>query len=352
MIKRLIIYISICMAVIIAIFLLKPWEYFNKTPASVKNEEITLPDYLKVGEKDSYGGTILAVATLDKTFKLRDIVGLSPDGRYYLFQVDKSIKDGEDYRANDKARLIIWDSHEKRAYAQAQGSFAAKYIRSCCLNIENKVVYCGDNSGIWSVDFKTNECVDILSKYKLPQNYVDYFAYNNGNLFIDLWTQDSPDNTLPRTCTIYRINSGECHIIKKSQSPDYKNDVHILGIVNQKHLMCFWNNQYHLMDFEGRIIEEKDGLIGSLGSCVSPDGKKIAYSKGKTPTDFIVNDVDSGKDTVLCPGETNPDIKNSGCRFASFLIENQKAISVIGFEREHQVPIEYDVVLKEFVLHP
>jgi|BioPla2DNA2_1021312.scaffolds.fasta_scaffold00251_34 hypothetical protein len=64
----------------------------NQTPAIQNNGEIA------VGETDDLGGTVIAVEQFDNGFNISDMVGVSRDRRYYLFQIDSS--DGED-KLND-----------------------------------------------------------------------------------------------------------------------------------------------------------------------------------------------------------------------------------------------------------
>lgn len=274
-----------------------------------------------------------------------------------MFQIDRFIKYGNELKANENARLVIWDSIEKKIYAEAQGLHAANYMRSTFLDIKNKIVYYGTNSSVCYIDFKDNSHIDILEKHSIKSKekyefgnslyYVDYFTYANGNLFINIRTQTPSKTSSQSVYKIFRICNNNCTVIKQIQTFDSNQYIHILGAVDEKYLMYFYNGKYYNVDFDGNVLQAKPGKVGSLSAQLSHDGEKILFSRGKTPNDLILEDVESQSEIELCPG-TPQSADKYGIHFKSFWIDHQKALAIIGFPSLGEQSDYSSIVMKKY----
>ncbi|MDD4170443.1 MAG: hypothetical protein PHD36_09385 [Desulfotomaculaceae bacterium] len=60
------------------------------------------------------GEIIVARGAISGEHKLENLVGMSEDGRYWLFQSDRLKKDGDDLKSNENATLTFWDNTEQK----------------------------------------------------------------------------------------------------------------------------------------------------------------------------------------------------------------------------------------------
>ncbi|KNY25569.1 hypothetical protein [Pseudobacteroides cellulosolvens] len=305
---------------------------------------------VKVGEKDEYGGTVIAIDKFDNNFNIGTLTSISKDGRHYLFQLDPY--DFKTHEPSDKARLVIWDSVDKKVIASIEGKIAAAYMRNSVLDMENKRVYYGDMNSINYIDFNQKEKVDILSKYKIQpgdefmdksgnlQYNVGFLAFDKGTLFVNIRTQKDPDNT---DYSLYQIKDEKCKKIN-IEIKEKISFMEVLGVIEGSRLMCQINSKFYITDLDGNVIEERPlienkdfKVLGSSYMYPSYDGKKLLYSLGKTPTDLYMYDFETKEFKVLCPSGLNdlgvniPSIREKygdceGCFWAG----NDRVIAKIG----------------------
>lgn len=332
-----------------------------RTPQPTRIRDIQV----NIGDKDEYGGTVIAVDKFDNNYDIGALTAVSKDGRYYLFRLDTF--DGNLYEASKNAKLVIWDSIDKKEVDRIEGKLAGEHMRNSVLDMENKRIYYDDMLCVNYIDLKQKKKVDVLSKFKIKpgKEYMDEFgnhqynvgflAFDNGNLFVCTRLEKDTDKPV---CTLYRINGEEC----KKINIDIKEKIaflSVLGIVDGNKMMCRINSKFYITDFDGNILEERPMIdnkdFNTLGSSYmypSNDGRKLLYSLGKTPTDLYVYDFETREVKVLCPGGRNylgmsiPSIREKyGECFDAFWAGNGRIIAKIAlYEGEMKFPLGYDAV--------
>jgi hypothetical protein len=306
---------------------------------------------VKSGDKDDYGGTVIAVDNFDNEYNLGALRSISKDGRYYLFQ--QAQYDNKTHEPSKKAKLVIWDSIDKKAVNSIEGEIAAVYMRNSVLDMENRRVYYGDMYSVNYIDLKRAEKVDVLSKYKIKpgKEFVDesgnlqynigFIAFDNGALFVRIIDQREHDNLVYNLYQIKDEKLKNININIKTEI-DY---MEILGTIEGSRLMLQINSKFYITDFDGNVIEERPLIknkdfenLGSSYMYPSYDGKKLLYSLCKTPTDLYMYNFETKEVKVLCPGGRNdlgmtiPSITEKyGESYDAFWTGNSKVIAIIGF---------------------
>ncbi len=317
------------------------------TPAATSVSDIEV----KSGDKDDYGGTVIAVDNFDNEYNLGALRSISKDGRYYLFQ--QAQYDNKTHEPSKKAKLVIWDSIDKKAVNSIEGEIAAVYMRNSVLDMENRRVYYGDMYSVNYIDLKRAEKVDVLSKYKIKpgKEFVDesgnlqynigFIAFDNGALFVRIIDQREHDNLVYNLYQIKDEKLKNININIKTEI-DY---MEILGTIEGSRLMLQINSKFYITDFDGNVIEERPLIknkdfenLGSSYMYPSYDGKKLLYSLCKTPTDLYMYNFETKEVKVLCPGGRNdlgmtiPSITEKyGESYDAFWTGNSKVIAIIGF---------------------
>ncbi len=322
---------------------------------------------VKIGEKDEYGGTVIAVDKFDNNFNIGTLTSVSKDGRYHLYQLETY--DLKTHEPSDKAKLVLWDSVDKKAIDSIEGKIAAAYMRNSVLDMENKRVYYGDMQSINYIDFKQKEKVDILRKYNIqpgnefmdksgnPQYNVGFLAFDKGTLFVNIRTQKDPDNT---DYNLYQIKNEKCKKVDINIKEKISH-MEVLGTIEGNRLMSQINSKFYITDFEGNVIEERPlienkdiKVLGSFNMHPSYDGKKLLYGLGQTPTDLYMYDFETKEVKVLCPSGLN----DMGMNISSirekygdcegyFWAGNDRVIAKIGLG-EMLYPGPRTVILKEY----
>ena len=80
---------------------------------------------------------IVARGTISGKYKISNIVGISDNGNYWLFQNDRFISDGDGVKQNENASLTLWDNREKKVLFNLKGLEYASYIRSVFISSHN-----------------------------------------------------------------------------------------------------------------------------------------------------------------------------------------------------------------------
>jgi|GEM_PF-520430 len=346
----------------------------NSEPSNVtsKSELSQLPsvseksEEIQIGKIDDLGGTVIAVDKFDNGFKISDLIGITKDERYYLFQLNRFVEGSNEL--NDRAKLVIWDNKEKCIFDETSGRYASSHIGKPIINVEERKVYFTDIKGVYLVDFKKDESIDILKKYQIKSSketsaewenkisYVDQIAYDDENLFINIsFKENSKENY-----KIYRINENGCkEIIINIQ--DEIRYIRNLGIIDGKKFVYRINSKFYVVDYDGNILEErplidnnKFNLLGSNSEVVSSDGKKLLYSSGKTPTDINIYDFETKETRILCPGGIRNDgsgdillAEKYGESYLNFWTGNNSVFAIIGLYKDNQ-PDNETVVAKTF----
>jgi hypothetical protein len=319
------------MSVTVVFGLNSAMEYFDFKSSNVPKTKTVGSIQVEVGEKDEYGGTVIAIDKFDNNCNVGALRSISKDGRYYLFQLSsydlKTHQPSDNGRLvwwdnvdSDNGRLVLWDNVDKKAVYSIKGRMDGVYMVNPVLDMENKRVYYTDMNSIKYIDFKKKEKVDVLSKYKIepgkeytdefgnPQYNVRFFAVDKGTLFVSIRTQKDSDNP---AYSMYRIKGEECKKINMGikEKIDFMD---VLGTIEGSRLMLRTNTGFYITDFDGNVlgkrpvINNKDLETNGLSYMYpSYDGKKLLYSLGKTPTDLYVYDFETKEVKVLCPGGRN-----------------------------------------------
>jgi hypothetical protein len=284
---------------------------------------------------------IVARGTVADKYKVSDIVGMSEDGHYWLFQNDRLIPEGDEVKPNKNASLTLWDNRERKVLFNLEGLEYASYFRSVFISSSKGKIYFEGKGK--TLDF-TGQGSELPIEYGLPLNASSYRVLGeiNGTLYVSVVLSE-------QEFSIYSIPQGK--------------PISDLKFLKNKRTIDVCEKGFYTIEQEGKKFEKVllylvgfDGnkqLIGDMAkadrSCTygitildaSVDGRYILYSVGKTPTSLAVYDTSNKNSRSLCLG----DGVSTELRKVNFWCGNKEAMAVIWDINDKE---QKNVVLKKY----
>jgi len=286
---------------------------------------------------------IVARGTISGKHKISNVVGISWDGNYWLFQNNRFVSDGDGVKQNENASLTLWDNRERKVLFNLKGLEYASYIRSVFISSNKGKIYIEGNGK--TLDF-TGQKNELPIEYDLLPKASSYKVLGeiNDTLYVSAVLSE-------KERYIYSIPKGK--------------PISELKFLKNKHIYDVCEKGFYTIEQEGEKLENVllylvgfDGnkqLIVDMAkvdiSCIqgitlldaSHDGRYILYSVGKTPTSLAVYDINSKDSRILCLG----DGVSTEIRKENFWCGNREALAVIWDINDKE---QKNVVLKKFIM--
>lgn len=306
------------------------------------NDRMQIPS-LNEEIQDS-GEITVARGAITGDHKLANLVGMSEDGRYWLFQSDRLKNDGNDLKPNENAALTLWDNTKQKVILNLKGIEAATYIPSIFISTGAKKIYFEGEGKI--ISFSGNSS-NLSVKSGLMPEFDRYKVLGEIDdvLYVKTWLESNSN------VSIYAIPRG-----KPAQE---------LGYLKSQYVLDVCEKGFYTIEYEGKKLEKtllylinfagNKQLVGDLleadGRCLagiskldaSVDGRYVLYSVGKTPTSLAVYDTIKKTSRILCSG----DGEGSMLSIRSFWCSNRAAMAVLWDINDKE---KTDVLFKKYTM--
>lgn len=282
---------------------------FTYSDENKLEKEVPLPyngnDYIQEHRKETIDSRekIIAQGTIAGKYKLSNIIGMSEDGRYWLFQNDALIPDGNDVKRNENATLVLWDNEQQKVLFKLKGLEYSYHIPSVFISsIKGKIYFTGDGRVL---DFSGHGSkMSVEFGFTTKASSYKVIGEIDGTFYVEVATSE-------REHCIYAVSEG-----KTPQEISFLKNMHVYDICKKGFYSIEQTGNklekvlLYLTDFAGN-----KQLIGDIAkadnSCTSGitifdasmDGRYILYSVGKTPASRAVYDIENSTSRILCPGD-------------------------------------------------